>query len=86
MTGWRVGWTVGPTDAIKAAANLQSHLTSNVNNIAQIAAAEALTGPQDAVQDMLTAFDRRRKTIVEALASSRASLRPPTARSTRTPT
>ena len=69
MTGWRVGWTVGPADAIKAAANLQSHLTSNVNNIAQIAAAEALTGPQDAVQDMLTAFDRRRKTIVEALAS-----------------
>ena len=67
MTGWRVGWMVGPADAIKAASNLQSHLTSNVNNIAQRAAVEALMGPQDAVQDMLEAFDRRRKTIVGAL-------------------
>ena len=69
MTGWRVGWMVAPQDVIKAAANLQSHLTSNVNNVAQRAAAEALLGPQDAVHDMLTAFDRRRGAIVDALSS-----------------
>lgn len=69
MTGWRVGWMVGPQDVIKAATNLQSHLTSNVNNVAQRAAVEALAGPQDAVTDMLVAFDRRRKAIVEALSS-----------------
>ncbi|GAA3606118.1 pyridoxal phosphate-dependent aminotransferase [Agrococcus terreus] len=67
MTGWRVGWMVGPADVIKAAGNLQSHLTSNVNNVAQRGAIEALTGPQDAVADMLGAFDRRRRTIVEEL-------------------
>ncbi|MCR8672049.1 pyridoxal phosphate-dependent aminotransferase, partial [Agrococcus sp. HG114] len=67
MTGWRVGWMVGPTDVVKAAANLQSHLTSNVNNVAQRGAIEALTGPQDAVADMLAAFDRRRRTIVTGL-------------------
>jgi aspartate aminotransferase len=67
MTGWRVGWMVGPADAIKGAANLQSHLSSNVSNISQRAAIEALTGPQDAVEEMRLAFDRRRKTIVEGL-------------------
>jgi aspartate aminotransferase len=67
MTGWRLGWMAGPTDAIKAAANLQSHLTSNVNNIAQKAALAALTGPQDEVQNMLQAFDRRRKLAVSEL-------------------
>ena len=67
MTGWRVGWMVGPADVIKAAANLQSHLTSNVNNVAQLGALEALTGPQDAVGEMLSAFDRRRQTIVAEL-------------------
>lgn len=67
MTGWRVGWMVGPKDAIKAASNLQSHLTSNVNNVAQRGAVEALTGPQDAVAEMLAAFDRRRRTIVAEL-------------------
>lgn len=67
MTGWRVGWMVGPADAIKAAGNLQSHLTSNVNNVAQLGAVEALNGPQDAVAEMLTAFDRRRRTIVAEL-------------------
>lgn len=67
MTGWRLGWMVGPTDAIKAAANLQSHLTSNVSNISQRAAIEALTGPQDAVETMRQAFDARRKTIVAEL-------------------
>jgi aspartate aminotransferase len=67
MTGWRLGWMAGPADAIKAAANLQSHLTSNVNNIAQKAALAALSGPQDEVQNMLQAFDRRRKLAVSEL-------------------
>ena len=67
MTGWRLGWMVGPLDAIKAAANLQSHLTSNVSNISQRAAIEALTGPQDTVEQMRQAFDRRRRSIVAEL-------------------
>ena len=67
MTGWRLGWMAGPVDAMKAAANLQSHLTSNVNNIAQKAALAALTGSQDEVQNMLKAFDRRRKLAVSEL-------------------
>jgi len=67
MTGWRVGWMVGPADAIKGAANLQSHLSSNVSNISQRAAIEALNGPQDAVEEMRLAFDRRRKAIVAGL-------------------
>jgi aspartate aminotransferase len=67
MTGWRLGWMTGPADAMKAAANLQSHLTSNVNNIAQKAALAALTGPQEEVQSMLAAFDRRRKLAVSEL-------------------
>ncbi|KEP75732.1 aspartate aminotransferase [Microbacterium sp. SUBG005] len=67
MTGWRVGWMVGPADAMKLAGNLQSHLTSNVNNIAQIAAAEALNGPQDEAEQFRLAFDRRRQLIVSEL-------------------
>ncbi|WP_136586833.1 pyridoxal phosphate-dependent aminotransferase [Microbacterium hydrothermale] len=67
MTGWRVGWMVGPADAMKLAGNLQSHLTSNVNNIAQLAAAEALNGPQDEAEQFRLAFDRRRKLIVSEL-------------------
>ena len=67
MTGWRLGWMVGPADAIKGAANLQSHLSSNVSNISQRAAIEALTGPQDAVATMREAFDVRRRTIVAEL-------------------
>ena len=67
MTGWRLGWMVGPADAIKAAANLQSHLSSNVSNISQRAAIAALTGPQEPVEEMRKAFDRRRKLIVEEL-------------------
>jgi len=67
MTGWRVGWMVGPQDVIAAASNLQSHLSSNVNNIAQRAALAALTGPQDEVAVMHAAFDRRRKAIVAGL-------------------
>ncbi len=67
MTGWRVGWMVGPNDVIKAATNLQSHATSNVNNIAQRAAIAALTGDLSAVAMMRTAFDRRRVTIQRLL-------------------
>ncbi len=67
MTGWRLGWMVGPADAIKAAANLQSHLSSNVSNISQRAALAALTGPQEPVEEMRLAFDRRRKLIVHEL-------------------
>lgn len=67
MTGWRVGWMVGPADAMKLAGNLQSHLSSNVNNIAQIAAAAALNGPQDEAEQFREAFDRRRQLIVAEL-------------------
>jgi aspartate/methionine/tyrosine aminotransferase len=67
MTGWRVGWMIGPKDVIKAATNLQSHLSSNVNNVAQRAAIAALTGNLDAVHEMGVAFDRRRKLIVKLL-------------------
>ncbi len=67
MTGWRLGWMVGPADAMKAAANLQSHLTSNVSNISQRAALAALTGPQDCITEMLEAFDRRRHVMVAEL-------------------
>jgi aspartate aminotransferase len=67
MTGWRLGWMAGPLDAMKAAANLQSHLSSNVNNIAQRAAIAALTGPQDEVKAMVEAFDRRRHLAVAEL-------------------
>ncbi len=67
MTGWRLGWMVGPKDAMTAAANLQSHLTSNVSNISQRAALAALSGPQDAVDEMRLAFDRRRRAIVAGL-------------------
>ncbi|MGI8518163.1 MAG: pyridoxal phosphate-dependent aminotransferase [Acidimicrobiia bacterium] len=64
MTGWRVGWLVGPVDVIKAASNYQSHLTSNVNNIAQVAAVAALTGPREPIEDMRLAFDKRRQAMV----------------------
>lgn len=68
MTGWRVGWMIGPADAIKLAANLQSHLSSNVNNVAQRAALAALTGPQVEAEEFRLAFDRRRTLIVSELA------------------
>ncbi|MFI6445602.1 pyridoxal phosphate-dependent aminotransferase [Kitasatospora sp. NPDC050543] len=67
MTGWRVGWMIGPKDVVKAAANLQSHATSNVSNVAQRAAIAAVSGDLSAVHEMRTAFDRRRRTIVKML-------------------
>lgn len=67
MTGWRVGWMIGPKDVIAAATNLQSHLTSNVANVSQRAAIAAVSGDLAAVEQMRFAFDRRRRTIVEML-------------------
>ncbi|NGO66936.1 pyridoxal phosphate-dependent aminotransferase [Streptomyces boncukensis] len=67
MTGWRVGWLIGPQDVVKAAANLQSHATSNVSNVAQRAALAAVSGDLTAVAEMREAFDRRRRTIVRML-------------------
>jgi aspartate aminotransferase len=67
MTGWRVGWMIGPTDVIKAATNLQSHATSNVSNVAQAAALAAVSGDLSAVAAMRTAFDRRRLTMTTML-------------------
>jgi aspartate/methionine/tyrosine aminotransferase len=63
MTGWRVGWMVGPDDVVKAATNLMSHSTSNVANVSQVAALEAVSGDLSAVAEMRSAFDRRRQTI-----------------------
>ncbi len=67
MTGWRVGWMIGPKDLVKAATNLQSHATSNVANVSQRAAIAALEGDLAAVEEMKTAFDRRRTTITAML-------------------
>ncbi|MEE1620585.1 pyridoxal phosphate-dependent aminotransferase [Zafaria sp. Z1313] len=67
MTGWRVGWMAGPADVVKAATNLQSHATSNVSNVSQMAALAAVSGPLDAVAEMRVAFDRRRQAMVAAL-------------------
>jgi aspartate aminotransferase len=65
MTGWRVGWMVGPRDVIQAGERLQSHATSNVANIAQQAALAALVGSQSTVEEMRSAFDKRRKLMYE---------------------
>ena len=67
MTGWRVGWLIGPRDIVKAATNLQSHATSNVANVSQRAAIAALTGDLSAVALMRSSFDRRRRTIIGML-------------------
>ncbi|HLS32657.1 MAG TPA: aminotransferase class I/II-fold pyridoxal phosphate-dependent enzyme, partial [Brevibacterium sp.] len=67
MTGWRVGWMVGPGDVVKAATNLQSHLTSNVANVSQRAALAAVSGDLSAVETMRAAFDDRRRTMVRML-------------------
>jgi aspartate/methionine/tyrosine aminotransferase len=67
MTGWRVGWLIGPADVVKAAVNLQSHSTSNVCNVAQRAALAAVSGPLDAVAEMREAFERRAATAHKLL-------------------
>jgi aspartate/methionine/tyrosine aminotransferase len=63
MTGWRVGWMIGPNDVMKAATNFQSHATSNVSNVAQAAALAAVSGDLSAVAMMRTAFERRGRTM-----------------------
>ena len=86
MTGWRVGWMVGPTDVVAAATNLQSHLSSNVANVSQRAALSAVTGDLSAVAAMREAFDRRRRTIVSMLSEIDGIVCPTrTVRSTSTP-
>lgn len=67
MTGWRVGWLIGPADVIAAATNLHSHLTANVANVAQMAALTAVRGDLSAVAMMRETFDRRRRRIVKML-------------------
>jgi aspartate/methionine/tyrosine aminotransferase len=69
MTGWRVGWMIGPADVIKAAGNLQSHATSNVSNVAQAAALAALQGGLECVEAMREAFDRRRQEMYRLLSA-----------------
>ena len=68
MTGWRVGWLIGPADVVKGATNLQTHLTSNVCNVAQRAALAAVSGDLAAVHEMRAVFDRRRQTMHRMLA------------------
>ncbi|MCU0266314.1 MAG: pyridoxal phosphate-dependent aminotransferase [Actinomycetia bacterium] len=67
MTGWRVGWMIGPVDVVTAATNLQSHATSNVANVSQLAALAAVSGDLSAVAEMRAAFDRRRLTMTAML-------------------
>jgi aspartate aminotransferase len=67
MTGWRVGWLIGPPDVARAAADLQSHMTSNVCNVAQAAALAAVSGDLSAVARMRDAFDRRRRQMTAML-------------------
>ena len=69
MTGWRVGWMIGPADVIAAATNLQSQSTSNISNVAQRAALAAVAGPLDAVQEMRVAFERRGRTMHRMLSA-----------------
>lgn len=67
MTGWRVGWMIGPPDVMEAAINYQSQTTSNISNVSQRAAVAALTGDLEAVAMMRAAFDRRRQTMTSML-------------------
>jgi len=69
MTGWRVGWTIGPAEVVAQLANLQSHQTGNVANVSQMAALAAVSGPLDAVEEMRAAYDRRRRMAHEALSA-----------------
>jgi aspartate/methionine/tyrosine aminotransferase len=69
MTGWRVGWMIGPKDIMKASINFQSHSTSNVSNVAQVAALAAVSGDLSAVHMMREAFERRGKKMHQMLSS-----------------
>ncbi|WP_455368495.1 pyridoxal phosphate-dependent aminotransferase [[Eubacterium] cellulosolvens] len=67
MTGWRIGYTAGPKDVITSIKRLQDHMTSNPTSIAQMAALEALMGPQESIKKMIEAFDKRRMVMVSRL-------------------
>jgi aspartate aminotransferase len=67
MTGWRIGWTIGPVEVIKAMDNLQSQETSNPCSISQYAAVEALNGPQESVEAMRVEFEKRRNYVMERM-------------------
>jgi aspartate aminotransferase len=67
MTGWRIGYTAGPGEVIEAIGRLQDHMTSNPTSIAQMAALEAIRGPQDSIKTMIMAFDERRRLMVRRL-------------------
>ncbi len=67
MTGWRIGWMIGPSDVMNAAINYQSQTTSNISNVSQKAAVAALTGDLSAVAEMRAAFDRRRQAMTSQL-------------------
>ncbi len=67
MTGWRIGWAIGPKEIIAACARIQGQSTSNATSVAQKAALEALTGPQDCVEEMRAAFARRAKLLTEKI-------------------
>jgi aspartate aminotransferase len=67
MTGWRLGYTIGPSELVSQMAKIQGHETSNPTSIAQAAGIEALTGPQDSVHEMIREYQRRRDFLVPAL-------------------
>ncbi len=67
MTGWRIGWTVGPASVIKGMTKIQGQSTSGANHLAQIAATQALVGEQECVEEMRKAFDARRLRMAELL-------------------
>jgi len=67
MTGWRIGYTASPTNIAKIMNNIQGHVTSNPNTVAQYASIEALSGDQDSIKIMLRAFDERRKYMVNRI-------------------
>lgn len=69
MTGWRIGYAAGPGNVIKLMNNIQSHMTSNPNSIAQYAALEALTGEQESINSMVSEFEKRRNYMVERINS-----------------
>ena len=69
MTGWRIGWTVGPKELIKGMTKIQGQSTSGANHLAQIAATQAIVGPQDCVGEMRASFDKRRVRMLELLRS-----------------
>lgn len=67
MTGWRIGWAVGPEEVIGAMARIQSHETSNPNTVGQVAALAAITGDQSVVAERRAVFQRRRELMLDGV-------------------